>query len=635
MYNSFLASPKLMNMGFHYTAQFSRRTRVNVMGLVDHSTPEWEEWYKKTHEYEALQQMADASYELIEIHFLYGFGLKSERKEVELTRKMTANAHRAGLKVVGYLQFFSVQQELFFRENPWAEKCLQLKADGTRHQYDYDRPALCFSHEKVRQYYLDGIKLGLEYCNLDGIRLDNDYYRGCYCEKCRELFRQYLHSKFSPDEAERVFGLRDLRDIVMPPHQRGSDPAWLEMVRFRHQQRQQMMKLLKNKIRAIKPDGILGGNPAVTRRIEDTSRINVYLPDLGETHDLVCAENSLFPARHESTIRGQYLAYKYGQAANFSVFASHHLYRDGRIRWPETSEECALSLFEALAFGGHTPCTTWGIRKDGDKTLYQRPEFMRATFAMAEFLKQHRALFTEAKCAATVGIYTNRESQIADSEICFASLQGAVLSLLQGQIPFRLVPFDNAEPLKGLDLLIVPNVRLISDAQLKVLQAFADRGGKILMTGESGKFDEYFLTRKPIPEQAGFTFTLTTPEAIDLQHVKREGNYKNLPLPEKVDDFLAQVKALTSLQFTVTGGDFVCIELSRAKSGNLILYLLNYDNSNPANLKITFADLIKLSEIHSPREFGLDDAVLKDNKITISNLRTFAALEITEMIPQC
>ena len=97
-----------MNMGFHYTAQFSRRTRVNVMGLVDHSTPAWEAWYNKTHEYEALQQMADAGYELIEIHFLYGFGLKNERHEVELTRKMTANAHRAGLRVVGYFQFFSV-----------------------------------------------------------------------------------------------------------------------------------------------------------------------------------------------------------------------------------------------------------------------------------------------------------------------------------------------------------------------------------------------------------------------------------------------------------------------------------------------------------------------------------------------
>ncbi|MCF6175462.1 MAG: hypothetical protein L3J71_06830 [Victivallaceae bacterium] len=630
MGNSYLAQPRMMNMGFHYTAQFSRRTRVNVMGLVDHSTPAWEEWYKKTHEYEALQQMADAGYELIEIHFLYGFGLKNERHEVELTRKMTANAHRAGLRVVGYFQFFSVQQELFFRENPWAEQCLQLKADGTRHQYDYDRPALCFSHEAVRQYYLEGIELGLNNCDLDGIRLDNDYFRGCYCEKCRELFQNYLMEKFNPETAERVFGFPDLRGIVMPPQQRGSDPVWLEMVKFRQQQRQNMMMILKNRIRSIKPDGILGGNPAVNRRVEDASRINVYLPDLGETHDLVCAENSLFPTRYKDTIRGQYLIYKYGQVANFSVFASHHLYRDGRIRWPESSEECALSLFEALTFGGHTPCTTWGMRKDGNKTLYQRPEFMRATGIVAEFLHHHRDLFTGVECAANVGIYTNRESQIADAEKCFASLQGAVLSLLKGKIPFRLVPFDTPESLNGLKLLVVPNVRLISDAQLQLLREFTDQGGTILLTGESGKFDEYFLARKALPANTGFVRIQATPEAIDLQHVDRDSNYKNLPLPLGIDEFIDKVQALTPLPFTITGGYFVSTELFRRENGTLIIYLLNYDNTNPANLKITFAEPVKLSAIHTPTEFGLNNAEFKHNELNIENLHTFATVEIIQ-----
>ena len=66
----------LFLMGFHYTQQFSRRTRVNVMGVVDQSSDEWERWYKKTHELDALVKMADAGYKLIEIHFMYGFGIE-------------------------------------------------------------------------------------------------------------------------------------------------------------------------------------------------------------------------------------------------------------------------------------------------------------------------------------------------------------------------------------------------------------------------------------------------------------------------------------------------------------------------------------------------------------------------------
>ncbi|MHC4874057.1 MAG: hypothetical protein ACYTFY_19580, partial [Planctomycetota bacterium] len=149
--------PLTMNMGFHYTRQFSRRTRVKVVGLVDQSTEEWSQWYENMHELPALKKMKAVGYDIIEIHFIYGFGFEGEKEEIDLTKKMAENAHKAGLKVLGYFQFFSVQQELFFIENPWAEKSLQYKEDGTRHQYNYDRPALCLSEPKTLEYYLKGI----------------------------------------------------------------------------------------------------------------------------------------------------------------------------------------------------------------------------------------------------------------------------------------------------------------------------------------------------------------------------------------------------------------------------------------------------------------------------------------------
>src|SRR5690606_33883590 len=113
--------------------------------------------------------------------------------------------------------FFSVQKELFFLENPWAKRCLQLKADGTPHTYAYDRPALCFENQEVQDYYLRSIEIGLRYCDLDGIRLDNDYYRGCYCPHCQREFKRYLQHKFSREEATRVFGLTTLEGMELVP----------------------------------------------------------------------------------------------------------------------------------------------------------------------------------------------------------------------------------------------------------------------------------------------------------------------------------------------------------------------------------------------------------------------------------
>jgi len=276
-------------MGFHYTRQYSRRSRVKVMGLVDQSTEEWAEWYRRMHEPESVRRIAAAGYSLMEVHFLYGFGLEGEREEAELTRQIVAHAHEQGIRVLGYFQFFSVQSELFFLENPWARECVQLQSDGPPHEYAYNRPALCFSHERVRQYYLDGIELGLSYCDLDGIRLDNDYFRGCYCASCQEQFRLYLERSFDEAAARRVFGIRTLAGMSLAPVERCGDPLWAATVRFRQAQRQQMMSALSDKVTSVKPGAILGGNPAVSRGPSDCSTRHVYPPDLGETHHLVCA----------------------------------------------------------------------------------------------------------------------------------------------------------------------------------------------------------------------------------------------------------------------------------------------------------------------------------------------------------
>ncbi len=623
-----LESPKCLNMGFHYTRQFSRRNRIKVLGLVDQATEEWSRWYLRMHEADALKEMAEAGYNIIEIHFMYGFGIEGEREEFELTRKMTANAHAAGLKVNGYFQFFSVQQETFFPENPWARDCLQIQADGTPHLYQYDRPALCFTHEKVRQYYLGAIELGLGYCDLDGIRLDNDYFRGCYCERCQVSFRAYLKQTFSPEKARRVFGLACFEGMSLPPdHGVTSDPLWMAMTQFRMRQRQTMMKLLSDKVVSIKPKAILGGNPAVGRMPSELSKIHVYPPDLGETHHLVCAENNLFPGRTGDSIRHQVALYKHGQANGFKVFASHHLYTntddtcqvesvvggapEGSVRWPETTEECALSLCEALCFGGHPPCTTWGIRMDSteDKTLYQRPYFLDALRPISDFLTEYSEIYCDAVCDASLGIYMNRESLIADYDNCWFSLQGILQILLANKIPFRFVDRDDDLALEGLDTLIVGNARLVSDEQLKRFAAFAGQG-KILLTGEACSFDEYFLRRESDAMSAFLALPSIysidgCPEKLGENDIAWRGsNVRGFAMPAKAMGFLDVLRTLCSPMIRVEGNPFIVIDTFVNKLGEHFIHVLNYDNANHADLSIVLPGCAQNVEVLAPTGIG-------------------------------
>ena len=641
-----LTTPKLMNMGFHYTQQFSRRTRVNVMGVVDQSSDEWERWYKKTHELDALVKMAGAGYRLIEIHFMYGFGIEGESSEYELTKIMVGNAHKAGIKVLGYFQFFSVQKELFFIENPWAKDCLQLKADGTPHTYSYNRPALCFTHKQVRDYYLDGVEIGLTYCGLDGIRLDNDYYRGCFCENCQNEFKEYLKEKFPAKEADRIFGYHQFDEMDLVPENLSlagitKDPLYMEMVKFRMLQRQEMMKLLRDKIISIKPEAILGGNPAICRTLNDSSERNVYIPDLGETHDLVCAENSLFPARTGDSVRHQIVAYKHGQANNFKVFASHHLSTtEGKIRWPENKEECALSLCEALAFGGHVPCTTWGIRMDGseDKTLYERPHFMAALAPLKSFLEQNETIYKNTESAAEVGIYLNRETHICDTHSYWYSLQGILQLLIRNKIPFKFVDTDNDRKLHGLKLLLVGNVRLVSDVQLERFMKFAKKN-KIIVTGESFLFDEYFLRRDLSVLDHFFAgkniiHLKNCPEKVLPDGVSYHGrNYCSVSLPPEGDKFIKELLIAYENPIKVSSSPFVAIDMFQNDKREVFIHVLNYDNTSPQDVLIEFNKEMKV-QTFSPQIIGCDGVENYEEegktKIELKKLHTYAVIRVTK-----
>ncbi len=635
MYNKFLSTPKMMNMGFHYTEQYSRRNRINVLGLVDHSTPEWSEWYQQTHEAESLQKMADAGYNLIEIHFLYGFGLKSEAEEIELTKKMVQNAHAAGIKVLGYFQFHSVQEELFYIENPWAKDCEQIQADGARKEYRYDRPALCFSHEKVKQYYLDGVEYGLKHCNLDGIRLDNDYFKGCYCTKCKQLFHEYLRDNFPPEKAKEVFGFSDLSNITMPPAQRGFDPAWLEMIKFRQQQRQEMMKLIHDKIASIKPDAILGGNPAVTRKFDSDSANCFYPPDLGKTNHLVCGENSLSPEFLGDAIRTQAVIYKFGECSGFKVFPSHHKYTvDNRVRWPGSSEECARTLCEALCFGGHIPCTTWGIRMDGNinSALYERPEFLKATKSISDFIKKNSDIYKNAECSAEAGIYINRENRISNARSAFASLHGLIQILLKLRIPFRFIAEDKAELLNGLKLLIIPDVQPVSDKQLENFVEFSRRGN-VLLTGSACKYNEYFLKRQSLwenifPDMTKVKTVNGVPEAVNLDKVKFFDNFvKDIPMPDSYEIFAKQLLSLYQPEIKIKNGAAIAVDTYKNDKNEHFIHLLNYDNGNPADIIVELPSACRSIELFQPELFGSESININNNSVEINKFHTYAVIK--------
>jgi hypothetical protein len=71
-------------------------------------------------------------------------------------------------------------------------------------------------------------------------------------------------------------------------------------------------------------------------------------------------------------------------------------------------------------------------------------------------------------------------------------------ALVEGRVPFEMVHdrLLDAEHLAGLKTLILPGITALSDAQCAHLRAFVERGGGLVVTGETSLHDEWGARRK-------------------------------------------------------------------------------------------------------------------------------------------
>ena len=89
-------------------------------------------------------------------------------------------------------------------------------------------------------------------------------------------------------------------------------------------------------------------------------------------------------------------------------------------------------------------------------------------------------------------------------------MQGTYYALLEGRFTFDFVHEADLEleSLKKYSSLILPNIALLSDHQVKVLEEYVNSGGSLLATFETGLFDEWGNPRKEFALSNIFDVTL-------------------------------------------------------------------------------------------------------------------------------
>ena len=95
--------------------------------------------------------------------------------------------------------------------------------------------------------------------------------------------------------------------------------------------------------------------------------------------------------------------------------------------------------------------------------------------------------------------------------------------MLRNQVPFGYVVAENERKLaipNDCEVLVVANQLCLSDAQVAAIAAFAKRGGRLVVTGDSGRYDEWNAQRLENPLK---------PQLVGLPNVVLRDDADKLP----------------------------------------------------------------------------------------------------------
>lgn len=157
----------------------------------------------------------------------------------------------------------------------------------------------------------------------------------------------------------------------------------------------------------------------------------------------------------------------------------------------EMTQEPITRMAQTAAAGGVMWCHQLGLEQgQRQDRRWQAPS--------RDFLSWHaenEVHFDNVRSLANVAIVVPTKTMAHRREMRGRSsdyLQGMYAVLMESRVPVDLVHENdlNADRLAPYDLLILPNFALMSDVQARTLELFAQRGGSLLATYQTGLFSE-------------------------------------------------------------------------------------------------------------------------------------------------
>ena len=532
--------------GAHEPYSMYRRIGRRTTGGIDGNARwvgQWLDWWDA----HAPEKMEELGLNFLHSRFYKGMGWEVEKQDFPNVRKFVRNCHAHGVKALAYVQFATVYQEMMRKEVPDIDTWASVGLDGEKNTYSvaitgsYYRWLPCVNCRAWEEYLKRMCTIALTEGGFDGIMFDNVFGMPCYCSRCERLFREHLASIKNP--AER-FGMDDLSDVAIPRIDvkwlKGSeirDPVLQAWQTWRTSSMEGVMARLYAHIKSVKPDAIVSGNPSSYRARNMQVDRGQDMAGLCRHFDLIIMQNGNSPrVLSNGRIVNRVRDLKFAQDIGQRIVALSDT--DARERFP-TPEGFLLPMVEDLVFGGiptdrtvMSPAREKGFI-DTAKFAFRKPLHDRFN----AFAQSRRTELSAPALRRVWLLYPARSVYLSDGT--HQGIAAAEEILLRNHVPYGYLvshPGETPKMPPTEDILLVPGLIMLSDEEIDALVAWAQSGGRLVVTGDSGRFDGWnaerfedelqnrlkglggnvvVTARSDVAERASFGWTYSVPSPKD------------------------------------------------------------------------------------------------------------------------
>ncbi len=575
---------------------------------------------------ENIQRMADAGVRYAMIYFYKGFGLEYERPAMVESKRIADELHQHGIKVglyVGGTMF----TETLYHELPEAQNWEQRNQGNHWVPYGLQtyRHYACPNEPAYRDYLKRILKIGVEELHADQIVFDNVMLQpepdSCRCPRCLAAFHDFLRNKYPTKAAVlRRFGLPDVNwikpnewDNATQPDGLSvlNDPVLQEWTRFRCESLAHYADDLSDYVKSLNP------NVAVLMNIKGVYSWNrywanaVYHPLYAGHVDILAFDTGGYDARIDAKT-----------GALVSQIRSYKMARDlGASCDAPLGDE--LLCAQQMAFGYESPVAGYA----GSPWMAARS----GTTATIEFYRHYFSrYYTGTRNVADVAVLRNWPSMAYSINATYTPATLMEQVLIQHKIPFDLLFDEELTNLDHYQSVILAGQECVSDAQAKMLLEYVRRGGTLVVTDNTGEYNDWREKRHKnpfLPARAeGRGEIVNIPKIVpDVKFEKTSGGNDNpepgassQPTPKLSPPQWLLPKNHQEIYDAITGAlprglsltsdaplTTVAEMLTRTESRETIIHFVNFDRKNPLSpFKMTvrkqFAGAVKSVTCFSP-----------------------------------